>query len=63
MKDKGVSVKVSIDFYRLMERMRLQLNNKYKIKVSSHVKLTKMMAQNKGLLNRKSIRRMQNGII
>lgn len=53
-KDKGVSVKVSEDFYRKMEALRLQLRNKHKIKVSSHIKLTKMLAQNKGLFQNKS---------
>lgn len=53
MKTKGVSVKVSENFYRMMEGIRINLNNQYKIKVSSHVKLTDMMARNKGLFKNK----------
>jgi len=53
-KEKGVSMKVSEDFYRMVERTRLQLKNKYKIKISSHIKLTKMMAKNKGLFKNKN---------
>jgi len=59
-KEKGVSIKVSEDFYRTMERMRLKLNNKYNIKVSSHIKLTKMLAKNKKMFENKDwIRRMK----
>jgi hypothetical protein len=39
MKDRGVSVKVSSDFYRMMERTRMNLKSKG-INVKSHVKLT-----------------------
>lgn len=44
--EKGVSVKVADDFYRMMERIRIQLRNKHNIRVKSHVKLTKLMAKN-----------------
>jgi len=43
MREKGVSAKVSSNYYRLMEKTRLVLKNKYKINVKSHVKLTEMM--------------------
>lgn len=53
LKDRGVSVKVSRDFYKMMERVRLNLNNKYKIKVSSHVKLTNIISKNPSLFQNK----------
>ena len=53
MKNRGVSVKVSESFYRMMQGIRLNLNNKHKIKVSSDIKLTDMMARNKGLFKNK----------
>lgn len=60
MKDKGVSIKVSENFYRMMERTRLNLKNKYGLKVGSHVKLTEMFSKNPKLFsNRKWIKQIQ----
>ena len=48
MKERGVSANVHPDFYRFMEMERVKLWNNHKIKVSSHVKLTKLMADSLG---------------
>lgn len=63
IKDRGVSIKVSEDFYRMMEKTRLNLINRYQIKISSHIKLTKLMAQNINLFkNKQWINQIKNGI-
>lgn len=52
-KEKGISVKVSKDFYKMMEQTRNYLSSKHKLKISSHVKLTKLMARKKGIFMNK----------
>jgi hypothetical protein len=55
-KDKGVSAKVGSDFYRMMERVRLNLRNQHGIKISSDIKLTNMWARNPQMfINKKLI--------
>jgi len=62
-KERGVSVKVSEDFYRMMERIRLNLKLQHNIKINSHTKLTQLLAKNKNLLNKQWINQIKNGII
>jgi len=52
-KNRGVNTNVDENFYRMMERARLMFKNKYGIKISSHVKLTGLMAKNPKLFSDK----------
>lgn len=53
MGEKGVSTRVASDYYRMMEKTRLTLRNKYGIKVKSHTHLTKMMCLAPPIYNNK----------
>ena len=55
MKIKGVSTRVSEDFYRMMERMRYQLKVKNGLKIKSHTQLTQMIATNPKMLYDKTL--------
>lgn len=63
-KDRGVSVKVSEDFYKLLEKTRYNLKNQHKINIKSHVELTRLLSKNNKILNNKSwIKAIKNGKI
>ena len=55
MKDKrrSVSIKVDEDFYRMMEKVRLQFKIKYGIKINSQQKLTRVWSKNPSIFSDK----------
>lgn len=63
LKERGISAKVAPDFYRMMERMRIQLKNHHGIKVRSHTQLTKLISKNNNLMNQKWINQIKKGVI
>lgn len=57
-KERGISAKISEDYYRMMERTRHVLR-KNGVKVNSQVKLTKMMSLNPPYQNKKWIQEVK----
>ena len=55
MKDRGVSVKVSSDFYRMMEQTRVRMKNRYGVNIKSHIKLTQLWSKNPKLFNNRNM--------
>lgn len=52
-KDRGISLRASAEYYRMLEKTRMVLKNKHGIKVGGHVKLTKLMSLAPPLYNNK----------
>lgn len=62
MRDKGVSVIVSQNFYRYMERLRIEHKLKTKKSIRSHRELTEMMVKNpRKFVNKNWVKRKGNG--
>jgi len=53
-KIRGVTIQVSENFYRMIERLRYEIKRKNKVKINSHKQISELIAKNMKINNLKN---------